>query len=214
MAHIEQFPLDQARPEPRVLLVEGQNDKHVVWQLCRRFPEGPDFLIRDRDNLEQLLESIGAELAAPGLLTFGIMVDADTDPAARWDAVFHRLSAAGLALPRVPQSGGAVIATPGQPRAGVWIMPDNAATGELEDFVARMIPPQDPVWPRAQEYIDRIPQSDRKFSQNKLTRAQVHAWLATREQPRQMGSAIHARDLQTNGPLCQTFVHWLQRLFG
>ena len=214
MAHIEQFPLDQALPEPRVLLVEGQNDKHVVLQICRRFPETPDFLIRDRDNLEQLLESIGAEIAAPGLLTLGIMVDADTDPAARWDAISHRLSAAGLALPRVPQSGGAIIDTPGQPRAGIWIMPDNAAAGELEDFVARMIPPQDPVWPRAQEYINRIPQSDRKFSQNKRTRAQVHAWLATREQPRQMGSAIHARDLQTSGPLCQTFVDWLQRLFG
>ena len=30
-------------------------------------------------------------------------------------------------------------------------MPDNEAPGELEDFVAGMIPESDPVWPRSQE---------------------------------------------------------------
>lgn len=209
MAHIE-----EAGTESRVLLVEGQNDKHVVLQICRRCPELPDFLIRDRDNIEQLLDSVGAELNAPGLRTLGILVDTDTDQASRWNAIRNRLAAEGITLPGAPQTRGARVDTTGKPGVGVWLMPNNATPGELEDFVAQMIPPSDPVWPRSQRYIDQIPLADREFHQNKITRAQVHAWLATREQPRQMGLAIRARDLEISGPLCQGFVSWLQRLFG
>ena len=36
-------------------------------------------------------------------------------------------------------------------------MPDNQSTGELEDFIQRLIPADDAVWPRAEGYIDGIP---------------------------------------------------------
>ena len=209
MAHIDESP-----PEPRVLLVEGQNDKHVVLHICRLCPELPDFLIRDRGGIDQLIESVGAELSATGLRTLGILVDTDTDRTDRWNAIRGRLASEGITLPRDPKTLGEVIDTPSKPRVGAWLMPDNATPGELEDFVARMIPPNDPVWPRSQQYIDQIPPADRKFSQNKITRAQVHAWLAAREQPRQMGLAIHARDLEISGPLCQDFVSWIRQLFS
>ncbi len=169
MAHIE-----KAGMEPQVLLVEGQNDKHVVWQICRRCPELPDFLIQDRDNIEQLLDSIGAELNAPGLRTLGILVDTDTDQTARWDAIRYRLAAEGITLPGAPQTLGARVDTTSKPRVGVWLMPNNATPGELEDFVAQMIPPSDPVWLRSQQYIDLIPLADRKFPQNKITRYSQH----------------------------------------
>ena len=100
------------------------------------------------------------------------------------------------------------------PRVGIWLMPDNQSTGELEDFVARMIPGDDPVWPLSEDYIEGIPSEDRKFAQSKTQRAKVHAWLAAREDPRQMGQAIRARDLEVNGELCEKFVSWLRRLFG
>ena len=74
-------------------------------------------------------------------------------------------------------------------------MPDNKGSGELEDFVYNMIPVNDPIFPRAKRYIDEIPENDRKFTDGKLTRAHVHAWLATRKKPRPMGTAITAGDL-------------------
>ncbi|MCY3878831.1 MAG: hypothetical protein OXF74_06590 [Rhodobacteraceae bacterium] len=92
-------------------------------------------------------------------------------------------------------------------------MPDNRRSGELEDFVQEMIPPADPVWPLAERYINGIPAADRKFSDSKLTRAYVHAWLATREKPRPMGTAITARDLNYDTPLANTFIKWLHTLF-
>ena len=90
-------------------------------------------------------------------------------------------------------------------------MPNNHSVGELEDFVVQMIPPNDKVWPLAQCYIDRIPNP--LFSASKTLRAQLHAWLAAREDPRQMGLAIRAKDLDVDGELCQRFVVWLARLF-
>ena len=93
-------------------------------------------------------------------------------------------------------------------------MPDNCSPGELEDFVAKMIPASDAVWPLSQRYIDGIPEADKKFSEKKQPRAQLYAWLAAREDPRQMGAAIGARDLKVDGALCQEFVAWLTRLFS
>ena len=93
-------------------------------------------------------------------------------------------------------------------------MPNNETSGELEDFVAGMIPESDPVWPRSQAYIDEIPVTDRRFSDRKRLRAQVHSWLATRERPRQMGAAIRTGDLNIGARGAVELIDWLRRLFG
>ena len=97
---------------------------------------------------------------------------------------------------------------------GVWLMPDNATSGSLEDFVARMIPDEDAVWPLAQDYVARIPEADREFSERHARRAEVHAWLATREEPRLMGRAIGTIDLDLEAAICEAFIGWLRSLFG
>ncbi len=202
-------------PSPsRVLLVEGQDDLHVVLHICQRTEVQSDFCIREKGSVEKLLDSIDTEIETPGLQSLGILVDANTNLAGRWQAVKNRLAETGYypSLPAHQSPSGTIIAGP--PRVGVWLMPDNSSQGELEDFVAQMIPAGDPVWPRARGYIDGIPQAERKFSDKKELRAQVHAWLAAREDPRQMGAAIGATDLDVGGALCQDFVAWLTALFG
>lgn len=201
-------------PKPCVLLVEGQDDEHVVRHLLRRRESTLDFDIENREGINSLLDSIGAELRAPGRQALGILVDADTDLLSRWDAVRTRLSAESIELPRRPASGGTAVAAASKPRVGVWLMPDNTSGGELEDFVVQMVPAGDSVWPMAQRYIDAIPEYHRKFSQQKTQRARLYAWLAARENPRRMGSAIGARDLEIDGVLCHTFIAWLQVLFA
>ena len=93
-------------------------------------------------------------------------------------------------------------------------MPNNQSPGELEDFIADMVPSGDPVWPLANEFIKGIPPEHRKYAASKEMRARVHAWLAAREDPRQMGIAITARDLDITVPLAVRFTDWLNRLFG
>ncbi len=195
-----------------VLLVEGVNDKHVVRHICQRLEVAISFCTKEKDSVEQVLDAIDTEIQAPDLQAMGILVDANDDVGARWEAVKGRLALANVALPNNPVPAGTII--DGDPRVGVWLMPDNRSTGELENFVAEMIPCQDPNWPLSRAYIDGIPCAERKFSKKKKLRAQVHAWLAAREDPRQMGTAIRAHDLNVDGALCQAFVCWLERLFG
>ena len=197
----------------KLLLVEGQDDRHVVRHIHNRLNLNIDFQIDDRQGWESLRETIPIEMRVASRQSLGILVDADTNMEDRWRSVRDALARAGLILPvpRDPHPGGTII--DGEIRVGVWLMPDNARAGELEDFIAEMIPEGDPVWPLAQEYINGIPAGDRKFRDRKILKAQLHAWLAAREEPRPMGSAIRTGELQVNGALCQTFSDWLIRLF-
>ena len=92
-------------------------------------------------------------------------------------------------------------------------MPDNTRTGELEDFIVEMIPAHDSIWPLANEYVDGIPEDQRKFKERKILKAKLYAWLATRKEPRQMGLAIRTRDLNTDQPLVDEFLKWLRKTF-
>ena len=202
---------------PRVLLVEGPDDKHVVMHIRQRSGATPQIDVLDKDGIDNLLGSIDEEIDVEGREAVGIVVDANDSPANRWRAVRDRLARVGLDAPAAPNPAGTIIEgdlAEDRPRVGVWLMPNNVSPGELEDFVAAMIPERDPVWPLSRAYIGGIPEEHRKFAPQKTRRAEVHAWLAAREEPRWMGQAIGARDLDTGVETCRTFTDWLRRLFG
>lgn len=198
-------------PSDKVLLVEGQDDKHVIRHLCARQQPSPTLEILDKGGVDNLLLSIGPEMKAPGRQVVGIAVDANDDLTSRWTAVANRLRQANINPPNGPDPAGTII--PGKPRVGIWMMPNNRVSGELEDFVEKMIPMDDPVWPRSREYINTIPDADRKFADGKVLRAQLYAWLATCESPSRMGLAIGAGDLRVDNELSEAFMDWLRRLF-
>ena len=201
-----------------LLLVEGVDDKHVVIHLWQRLIKSdPPFCILDKGGVEKLLPSIPNEIKVHRRKVLGIVVDADDDICKRWKEVTVRLRSAGIIVPAKLDPAGSVIEgkpDEGVPRVGVWLMPDNAETGELEDFVAQMVPDEDPVWPMSKDYIKRIPCAHRKFSEGKILRAKVHAWLSARKKPRHMGLAIENKDLDIDGAHCKRFVGWLERLFA
>ncbi len=93
------------------------------------------------------------------------------------------------------------------------MMPDNGSSGELEDFVRRMVPPDDPLWSLAEAYIAGIPEAMRRFSDRKYGKAVLHAWLAAKRRPGRMAAAIRDEDLETRGELVQRYIRWLRRLF-
>lgn len=192
----------------RVLLVEGQDDDHVIRHLCDRAGLLRDFSIVQRGGFSDLSRSIPVELAAPGRLALGVVVDANDDPAARWQAVRDRCEHRGIVLPSHPDAEGVVVE--GRPRVGVWLMPDNQNPGQLEDLVAAMIPAEDVVWRLAQEFVDRIPEPERP---RPAIKARVHAWLAARASARPMGSAIGTGHLDASSPAATSFIRWLQLLF-
>ena len=209
-------------PDPQatdpILVVEGLNDRHVIRHLCERADPALTFGIHDYQGIDDVINRIRAYTNSPDRPAVGFVLDADDGPNQTWRRVAGQLMNAvpAIPLPTDPNPNGVIIqedAAAGNPRIGVWIMPDNVSSGELENFVEQMIPPNDPVWPLSQQYINDIPLTQRKFAESKTLRAQIHAWLAARADPRQMGLAIRTRDLNTDDLLPQTFVTWLTRLF-
>ena len=93
-------------------------------------------------------------------------------------------------------------------------MPDNLSTGELENFIIKMVPDLDPIWPLAKQFIDAIPENERKFRNDKVDKAKLHAWLSSRKAPGKMGAAIGAGDLELSNQLTKRFFDWLEKLFA
>ena len=199
----------------RLLRVEGADDQAVIEQILKKHHIViPAFSIEKADGYDNLLNLLeGADLVEPNRESVGIVVDANQNLESRWQSLKRCIARVGVQLPNAPDPQGTIVETVGKPKVGVWLMPDNVNLGELEDFVADMIPDNDPVWPRSQCYIDGIPQDQRKFK-GKVQRAKVHAWLAARKNPRYVRQAIRDGDLDVNGVLCQRFVAWLTELFG
>lgn len=196
------------------LLVEGVDDYHVVKHLMKvHFPS--TFLdIDNKEGFLNLRKSIYDEVNRSECSNLGILTDTNGDIGIRWKSITTELRRVVCEeIPPNPDPNGSIFRGPRGKKIGVWLMPDNQNAGELEDFIHAMIPTEDSILPLARCYIDRIPEAHRKFNDNKLTRAYVHAWLATREKPRPMGLAITARDLHTDSPASQLFIGWLRQLF-
>ena len=204
-----------------LLVVEGLNDQHLVLHLCRTVrPElEQSFEFHNAQGLSSVINSVRGFVNQPGLTAVGFVVDGDEDPQEHWHRVIDRIAVAypDMQLPVAPEPSGTIVpedSDMGSPRIGIWVMPDNQSAGELEDFVVQMIPDGDLVWPRSVAYIVDIPPPARRFEDNKITKSQVHAWLAARRFPGLMGIAVRDGDLTVNGPLCQRFLAWLARLFA
>ena len=169
------------------------------------------FDIVAKGGIDNVLSSIRPEIKAPGRVAVGILVDANNSLNDRWRAVSDRLKCVGIPAPAALPPDGAIIDK--ALRVGVWAMPDNRSPGALEDFVQKMIPDDDPVWPLAKKFIRGIPEGERKFTSGKTSSAELGAWLATRKTPGPMGTAIRIGDLKTDGRLCVDFLEWLEKLF-
>ena len=218
-----------------LLLVEGQDDQHFIQQLWNKHyyqkqskslfytNQKPPFSILDKKGAPSLISGITEEIDVPDREVLGILVDADNDLNEQWKKIAHELKTATKhpqAIPKHPDPMGTIInnykigKSKRELRIGVWLMPDNASPGELEDFAVKMVPDNDPVWPLSKEYIQNIPKQYRKFDCDKTPRAELYAWLATNKDPGRMGSAIKAEDLTLNNQPSETLLKWLSELFG
>ena len=198
------------------MLVEGNDDFNVVYRIAE-MSSIPQFHIYEAGGIDNLLSRIYTQVNVSGRQALGTLVDANDDINARWQAVSHRLAPLGITLPRTPDPAGTIIPAQSEddlPRIGIWLWPDNRNPGELEDFIISLIPQNDPIWPLSEDYINTIlTRHLNKFTPGKKSRAQVHAWLAVREDPRRMGQAIQYGDLNPNAPPFAAFATWLTRLF-
>ncbi len=103
----------------RVLLVEGWDDKHVVWNLAQHHGLPETFRVKDEDGVENLLRALPVQLKGSGIERVGVLLDADLDLAARWTALATILKASGYRMvPEAPEPNGTVLIEGGLPHFG------------------------------------------------------------------------------------------------
>ncbi|MCU0544737.1 MAG: hypothetical protein MUE44_21640 [Oscillatoriaceae cyanobacterium Prado104] len=211
------------QPKPQQLLVEGKNDRHVIWALCQQYQLPETFSVEvpqedGTEGIEALLNGLPERLKAENLRTLGIVVDADRNLSARWQSIQYKLSSIGYRdLPQSPPPEGWVCPSPDPylPRVGVWLMPNNQLPGMLEDFVAYLIPDGDALLPKAEAILQEIEQAKlNRYTLIHHPKALIHTWLAWQKTPAMpMGQAITAQVLNSNCPIALIFLEWLKHLF-
>jgi hypothetical protein len=198
----------------RVLLVEGNDDFHVLASLFKHHKIPEVFRLNEMGGIERLLETFPVQLKATAIERLGIVVDADLSISDRWRAIQRVLRLAGFTgVPNAPDKEGTIVTEANKPNVGIWLMPDNHLPGLVEDFAACLIPENDRLSELAHQAIDAIPIDDRLFSDIHRSKAHIHTWLAWQSDPgAPMGLAITKKYLDANAPSAANFLRWVDRL--
>ena len=202
------------------LLVEGSDDKHCVIHLMKRHginwddPQATHPCVHDCGGIEGLFDSLG--VAAKSYSRLGFIVDANADIQHRWTQAKEALARIDITLPQFPSVEGVIV--PGifpDWRVGAWLMPDNQSRGQIEDFLAKLIPSGDPCWDYAQEATNQAMKLGARVSHTDVSKANIHTWLAWQENPGvPFGTALTARYFSVNSPEALRLVHWFRQLFS
>ena len=137
------------------LLVEGNDDLHVIMALCQKFTVIENFEIIDCKGINKLLTQIPIRLKQSSFETLGIIIDADTEIKKRWAALQAIFSKQEITLPNeIPTDG--LILKINNITIGIWIMPNNDLNGMLEDFISFLIPKGDKLFPVANHTLYTI----------------------------------------------------------
>lgn len=203
---------------PKQLLVEGDDDFHVICHLAQAHQLEESFSIVVANGVDAILAEIGIRLDEPKLSVLGILIDADDKSKERWTALLNvLLSREYREVPLSPDASGTILASPGKPTFGVWIMPNNDSEGALEDFISYLIPNKEnnPLWQHVNQSVAAIPQNEIRFPSARKNKALIHTWLAWQEEPgKPLGQAITAKYMDAQATEAKTLIGWLDRLFN
>jgi len=198
------------------LLVEGNDDQHVIWALCQKFNISETFDIIDCEGIEKLLDQIPIRFKQSNIDTIGLIIDADSDLLSRWNNLKQLLNAQGIVLPDELPKNGLIVSEIGQISIGIWIMPNNNLNGMLEDFIAFLVPSDDALLPIINENLNEIEHKQlNKYKPIHKSKAIIHSWLSVQKDPgTPMGLGITKRYLTTDDDICLTLVNWVKGLFN
>ena len=214
----------------RLLLVEGEADRAFFELLCNSetilagVKVAPPVAVGGRKNTKQgvlnYLETLIGELNDGRLRALAIVVDADRVADGGGftkivQQVTQKVSAEGYDTDPVSLGGGGLVYkhNDGLPDFGVWVMPDNASEGTLEDWTQQsVLPAEQALLAHAQDTVAGLPAP--KFKANRLSKAEVATWLAWQDKPGEgLYFAVEGRLLDTTAALHTGLVQWLKAVF-
>lgn len=202
------------------LFVEGKDDLHAISHLLER--HGYDWnhnasapWIHDSGGVEQLLRLLPSALKT--CVRVGVVIDADLKLPNRWAQVAAILHERGITPPSSLDRQGLVMPVAGPSRLerlGLWLMPDNQSPGMLEDFLRRLVPPNDRCWAHADEATRQARILGGSLKEADHSKGAIHTWLAWQDPPgRTFGTALNAGIFDCEHREALGFVAWFRRLF-
>ncbi|MFP4173790.1 MAG: DUF3226 domain-containing protein [Candidatus Hydrogenedentota bacterium] len=210
-------------PGVRELYVEGKDDVHAILHVMRHYgvecsvnqPRSGKPNIKHSNSVDEVLKSIEVAVSAMAGGMTGFVVDADTGPQSRWQAICDRLRKVHVETPAGPPSEGFIgTSAKFKTRVGVWLMPDNRTAGILEDFLTNLMEEGDCLLGHAEEATVTAKHKGATFKDAYHQKAVIHAWLAWQEEPGQpFGTAITKRYLRADRPAGEQFARWFMKLF-
>lgn len=214
------------RNPAKLLLVEGLEESRVLPYLLEAngvpWPADKNsapVYIDAYGGVENLLVEgeIEVRLKSSGLQALGVLVDADEDAEARWQAIRRCCRRSLPDLPeQIPEAGLVAVSDLGV-RFGAWLMPDNRSRGMLETFLLHLRPDERDggrLHRYSQEAIWMARATGAPWKNAHADKAQIHSWLAWQDPPgRQLHQAITERILRPDSPHAAPFVRWFRNLF-
>ena len=215
-----------------LLLVEGISEKFTIPYLVGN--NGVKWVI-DKDNKkffayiddygggkDKIVKSpvISAELNVPGRKALGLIVDADSNCASRWQGVRDACKKVIPDLPKeLPETGlihDARAKDDTIVKFGVWIMPDNQNRGMFETFLHFLIDDEhEPLWQYAQETAAEAKNRGADYKAVHSDKAKIHTWLAWKDEPgNQLHIAVKEKMLNPQHPKSKVFMKWFKNLYS
>lgn len=210
-----------------LLLVEGANDCHSIFQLMWLiYKTDPVFGINECGGAIGALDKLSSKLVSSHLRqkVIGLILDSDSDDVSPEQVVRSRLDQLRARLssyydiPGIfPEQG--LILEPRdadrQPRVGVWLMPNNKAYGMFEDLLLESLLEEVRIYTAAvvnQAKTDGIA----LFKDTHLSKAVIRTYMAWQDPPdiQYLGLAIKTGTFKNIETTCARFIQWLEQLFG
>lgn len=204
-------PLSPATPQAitqtKLLLGEGMEEVFFFNALLKHLGIGNVQVEQagSKDNFRNFIATLPVRPGFLNLEAIAITRDADDNATGAFESVCTALEQANL-----PKPAHVATYTAGNPRVGVFILPNCNDVGMLEDLCLASVA-SDIAIPCIDEFFRCVETAGRRS--NNLVKARVQAWLASQVRPhRRLGEAAQAGCLNWNDPAFNPLKQFLTQL--
>lgn len=210
------------RDFPKILIVEGADDKHSVIGLMGHHIAWPKeserwpVLVDLGNSVDEILAPayLTTEIKASNARVVGVVLDADQSVSGRYQRVRQLCASLFPSLPDTMPDGGLVVDND-EKRFGLWVMPDNSSPGDLESFLRYLVPDeQDVPWQLACSSVSEAISHGATCRVPHIPKAELYTWLAWQDPPGYSpGLALTRKILNPKSEYAEPFVRWFRELY-
>ncbi len=162
-----------------MILVEGKDEEKFIEEIIRSIEVNAAVDIREVGGKDQFKSKLGVLTKSTDwsrVTKLGIIRDADEDYIATLQSIRDALAAANLPVP----GNRLQFTDDSRPRVGIFIMPDNANAGMLEDLCLRSVSAEN-LFRCVENFWDCISRNGQV--PNNKSKSQIHTYLSAMLEP-------------------------------